>query len=235
MALHTKLGALSGLQPDIAIVSESAQPEVLLDKAPGFRPSGHVWAGRTKHKGLGVLSFGPYRVELDASHRPDNEIVLPIRVSGPVEFNLLAVFAYNNRGESGRRLRVGPVLRALEDSATFCAEDRPLVVAGDFNNHIVWDRPGKANNMAGIFAALEGRGLVSAYHWSRRVALGEEPDPTIFWRDRREDGPRYHIDYIFIPRVWAENGLTFSIGGFGDWIGSGLSDHVPLTVDTPAP
>jgi exodeoxyribonuclease-3 len=234
MAFDKKIDDLLVLRPDIAIVPESADSQTLRSKRPDIRLSGHVWEGKNKHKGLGVMAFGAYELELDtASYSPSNEIVLPIRVNGPVSFNLLAVWSFNDRGQPGRRKRPGPVLRAIDAAARFCAESRPLVIAGDFNNHTVWDKPGKPNNMAAIYEAIEGLGLVSAYHWNRGVALGDEREPTHFWRDRRKDGPTYHIDYVFVPRQWASGGMAFEIGGFEGWCGPGGSDHVPLLVDVP--
>ena len=235
MGLDKKLDGLLGLRPDIAIVAESADRQTLRGKRPDVPLSGHVWMGKSRHKGLGVLTFGDYEIELDTnSYRPENEIVLPIRVDGPTPFNLLAVWSFNDRGQRGRHLRPGPVLRALDAASSFCAESRPLVVAGDFNNHSIWDRPGKPNNMAAITEAMHALGLVSAYHWTRGVALGDESEPTHFWRDRRKDGPTYHIDYVFVPKTWATGSMDFEIGGFDDWCRPGGSDHVPLVVEFPS-
>ena len=78
---------------------------------------------------------------------------------------------------------------------------------------------------------LEKMGLVSVYHEQRGERQGEETIPTIYWRDRKRDGPTYHIDYIFLPRSWLPAVNDFSIGSFDDWCATGLSDHVPLILD----
>jgi hypothetical protein len=78
---------------------------------------------------------------------------------------------------------------------------------------------------------LRRLGLTSACHAARGVAQGQEPEPTLYWRDRRRDGPIYHIDYCFIPKDWTARLAGVSVGGFDDWVGAGLSDHVPLTVE----
>src|SRR6185436_721162 len=58
---------------------------------------------------------------------------------------------------------LGPTLRALAAYEQFlCA--RPSIVAGDFNNHIRWDRTGKAWNHANTLSTFERLGFVSAYH-----------------------------------------------------------------------
>jgi endonuclease/exonuclease/phosphatase family metal-dependent hydrolase len=105
------------------------------------------------------------------------------------------------------------------------------VVAGDFNNHVYWDKPGWRMNHANEIAALSRLGLISAYHEARDIGAGEETDPTIYWRDRTWDGPSYHIDYIFMRREWTCGPFRLDVGGFDDWVASGLSDHVPLTLE----
>ena len=99
----------------------------------------------------------------------------------------------------------------------------PTVAAGDFNNNVFWDRPGWPVNHADAVDILRGYGLVSAYHETRNERQGSESVPTIFWRDRRKDGPTYHIDYVFLPRTWSRRISEMKVGAFEDWCGSGLS------------
>jgi exodeoxyribonuclease-3 len=105
------------------------------------------------------------------------------------------------------------------------------VVAGDFNNATIWDRkrPHPAN-FASTLQALQERHLVSAYHATRGIPPGSEPDATIYWRDRTLDGPKYHIDYCFVQATWIA-GLRVEVGSHADWVARKLSDHVPLVVD----
>jgi exodeoxyribonuclease-3 len=70
-----------------------------------------------------------------------------------------------------------------------------------------------------------------AYHHARGEAQGAETEPTLYWRDRLKDGPTYHIDYIFLPRAWVADIREMRVGGFEEWCGAGLSDHVPVVVD----
>ncbi|NNF80092.1 MAG: hypothetical protein HKN05_18885 [Rhizobiales bacterium] len=80
-------------------------------------------------------------------------------------------------------------------------------------------------------AILEKLGLVSAYHAYTGETNGEETLPTHYWRDRKKDGPTYHIDYIFMPENWLSSIKEFQVGAFEDWCGARLSDHVPLVLD----
>ena len=227
MALHRKYAALMALAPDIAVVSECAEPGRLCHKAPGFRPGDAVWVGDNPNKGLGVFAFNGYTATLARNHDPAFRHIAPVRVAGPARFNLLAVWV---QLDGHRKAEPGPMLRALDAYGRFCGA-APTVAAGDLNNHVLWDKPGHAANHANAVARLDELGMVSAYHADRGVAHGDEPEPTHYWRDRRKDGPRYHIDYVFLPRPWAGRLREMSVGGFEDWCGNGLSDHVPLVVD----
>ena len=88
-------------------------------------------------------------------------------------------------------------------------------------------------NHANEVRALARLGLVSAYHVSRGVEAGNEPEPTFYWRRRAVDG--YHIDYVFMPGVWTNRAFHLSVGPYEEWVGSGLSDHVPLVLETTPP
>jgi exodeoxyribonuclease III len=110
-------------------------------------------------------------------------------------------------------------------------KESPTVIAGDFNDNVRWDRPTKRNNHGVDVSELTDLGLRSAYHYARAVEQGFEPEPTIYWRNRKIDGPRYHIDYCFVPEKWTKSISAVTVGLFEDWVGVRLSDHVPLIVD----
>jgi exodeoxyribonuclease-3 len=105
------------------------------------------------------------------------------------------------------------------------------VIAGDLNNNVTWDKPGRVDNFTSTVAAAQRAGLVSAYHTVSNIEFGAEPRPTLYWQTRKQDGRTYHIDFCFIPREWASNVTSVAVGEFDKWVGSGLSDHVPLTVE----
>jgi exodeoxyribonuclease-3 len=238
MAVHRKLDVLvDRYRPDVVVVPECANLDLLTAKYPGTPTwSSACWMGAKPTKGLGVFAFGDFRVAANDAIRDDLEWIIPVDVTGPTDFALLAVWSMN------RRASVLPV--GLEDTAQPIAavevfedwyRDRPLVIAGDFNNHVVWDSPKKPRrNFSLMVATAESRGLVSAYHQLTGETLGEETVPTMYWRNRTVDGPRYNVDHIFLPRSWTDEGATITVGTHEDWIASKLSDHVPLVVDLPA-
>lgn len=222
MGLQRKLAALRSLQPDIAVLSEVACPEKLRRQVHELCGLPIVWVGDKKDKGLAVLSFNGDELALDRSYRSANQYVAPVQVNGPRSFRLLAVWDHNDRKE-GLNKRPGPLLRTLDDSSEFCQND-DLVVAGDFNNNPQWDRPNGPNNMLRITQELMKRGLVSLYHHRTGLPFGGEVQAT-YWHHRTKP---YHIDYIFVPTTWLKNLMSFEIGTFEEWCGTGLSDHAPL-------
>ncbi len=228
---HRKLEALLALTPDIAIIPECSSLDILQTKAPHLSPTSSVWIGDDPNKGLGVFSFGPYHLIRHDAYDPSIQYALPVRVEGPRAdtFHLLALWAHH--GLAGRTMATfGPVLRALALYEQFlCA--RPSIVAGDFNNHIRWDKTGKTWNHANSVAAFERMGFVSAYHVFHGLAQGAERHPTFYWRTRSVDGPTYHIDYVFLTRASLTHLQSIEIGTRDAWIATGLSDHVPLIVD----
>ena len=235
MALQRKLPALLTLNPDIAILPEAGDTAHVPLSLDDPRSSTYLWTGRNRSKGLGVLARDPYRIELACAVEERLEWILPIRVTGPVDFVLLAVWAMNHRATNkypdGNQDR--QALQALDVYADLLAE-APVVVAGDFNNAVLWDRPGNSGNFANMVEALTNRGLVSAYHQAKSIVLGEEADPTLYWRSQGIEGRTYHIDYCFVPEAWSDN-TRAEVGSHTDWVGSGLSDHVPVVVDVDLP
>ncbi|MGH6932025.1 MAG: hypothetical protein ACREEE_06270 [Dongiaceae bacterium] len=231
MALHRKLDRLLALRPDVAVISECASPDRLAERLrPRRLSSKPVWIGANRDKGLAVLAFNGYRARLADDYRRSLKFIAPVRIEGPVAFNLLAVWAQNFSAGIRRKRQPGPFRLALGHYREFLAA-APAVAAGDFNNNYFWDKPGYLINHSHAVAALDRLGLVSAYHQARGEAQGREREPTHYWRDRRKDGPTYHIDYIFLPRAWIGRLRDCQVGRFEDWCGNGLSDHVPLVAD----
>ena len=187
-----------------------------------------MWIGRNPHKGLAVFAFNGYAVKLAESYHPALRYIAPVRVFGPNHCNLLAVWAQNASAGGIRKHQLGPLRRGLSRYKSFLGE-RPAMIAGDLNNNTIWDKPGwRINHSTKVRILEESFGLVSAYHAVRGEAHGQESEPTLYWRDRKKDGPTYHIDYVFLPSSLVARARV-EIGTFEAW--AGLSDHVPVVVD----
>jgi endonuclease/exonuclease/phosphatase family metal-dependent hydrolase len=146
----------------------------------------------------------------------------PVSVTGPHSFFLLAIWS--------QRPYAAGVETALERYRQLISEG-PAVVAGDFNQNAVWDRPNRTSNHSRNVELLGNLGLVSAYHHYFGVSHGAERHTTHYWRGQTENEPIFHIDYCFVPKVWLKRIESVRLGSFSKWVASGLSDHVPLIVD----
>jgi hypothetical protein len=165
MALHDKYEHLLALAPDLAVIPECANINVLRGKAPRFLPTSSIWIGDNRHKRLGVFTFGAYRAEQSDIYKNDFPHMWPVRIDGPTQFNLLAVWACHAH-ENSYEAKQGPLMRAMNTYRAFIQEG-PTVVAGDFNDNVLWDKPKKLNNLGRNVGALTAFGLRSAYHQSR--------------------------------------------------------------------
>jgi len=194
MALHRKKDALLALKPDIAVVCECAQPDILADRATAdWIESDPVWIGDNPNKGLGIFTFNDFSARLHQPFFPTLRHIAPVEISGPVELNLLAAWALNLSGGVSRKHQLGPLRRSFTKYRGFLAAER-VVVAGDLNNNAIWDRPGwRINHMTKV-AILEKLGLRSAYHEWTGDPQGGETMPTHYWRDRKKER-RSHLSY----------------------------------------
>jgi len=231
MALHRKADALVSERPDIAVISECAHPEILAKRGDTVLSGcSALWMGTNPNKGLGVFAFNGYTVTRFEPFYPSLRFILPVRVDGPRRFNLIAVWAQNASAGVTRKHQSGPLRRAFGKYREFI-NSAPTVIGGDWNSNKIWDKPGwRINHMTKV-DILDGMGIGSAYHTVTGEPQGEEKTPTHYWRDRRIDGPTYHIDFVFAPRDWLTEIKDFSVGTFDDWVGNGLSDHVPITIE----
>ena len=230
-ALHRKWQHLLSLEPDIAIVPEACMPQRLsFDRSSIEAPVDSVWIGRLPYKGLGVFSFGDWRIQRRPNFEERLEWILPLAVTGEVEFTLVAVWAMNHRARTPVPEGLPrPQPHAAADLYGFDAEAERLVVVGDFNSAPQWDTP-KNPRFADLINRYEGAGLRSVYHALSGQPFGSESQPTHWWRDRKADGPTYHIDYAFVPEGWL-HASTMEIGGYERWVTQAGSDHAPLIVD----
>lgn len=229
-AFHNKIDRLLALQPDVAVVSECADPEVLARKCrlPEFSAP-PIWHGGNPNWGLGVFFRNNAAGHCHVGFDRDLPGIIPVEVTAPRRFNLLAVW-----GPTGLlKADPGPLHQALKNYRSFLTEE-DAVVAGDFNNNVIWDADGWANNFGRTVAHLDRLGLVSAHHEKNRGEHGKECCPTFYLHGNRNNP--YHIDYIFVPRTWTERGFDLQVGQYDDWAAPGtgmngrsLSDHVPLT------
>lgn len=210
--LATKLAAIAALGADLAVIPECPRLPVPSDQG--------LWFGTNPHKGLGVLARPPWRIAEAPLSRRLPRWIRPVRVTGPADFILWAVWAC---GERPHRYVRG-LHRTLDLRRRMLAEG-PQVFLGDFNSHSRWDAEHPEDRChSALVRRLDALGLVSAYHTFHGEPHGAESRATFF--EYRHAHRPYHIDYCFFPRSWAATLSTVSLGGHAEW--AGRSDHMPL-------
>lgn len=216
MAYRKKANLVLKYCPDIVIVPEC---EFLRGEK-----NKELWFGDNRKKGLGIFSYSEYMLELNENFDPSYKYVIPIRVTGPFKFNLIAVWAMNDK-EDIRKRYIGQVYSAINQYMELLNE--PTVVMGDFNWNARWDaKPSYPlyGNLNDVVEILRIGNIKSTYHEFFNEDFGKETKPTFFMHHKQNRS--YHTDYCFAP---SEFDITnVEVGNFNDWISK--SDHVPLIV-----
>ncbi|MGB7211042.1 MAG: hypothetical protein WBC97_00270 [Gemmatimonadales bacterium] len=217
--LETKLAAMSALQADIAVVSESPR---LPCQTPHQR-----WFGDDPRRGIAVMASAGFTLTPVRLRTPLPRYIVPIRVRGPVSFLLLAVWAKNE----GKDRYVRGVVRGIRLLRRHIRSE-PTVILGDLNSNSIWDDEHPSGwNHSGLVTLLGQLDLVSAYHYWHDEPHGAERRPTFFeYRHRHRP---YHLDYCFLPRAWLGRLTAVRLGTFARWMR--WSDHLPLTCDLDLP
>lgn len=220
-AYRKKAQRIARYAPDIAVVCECEHPDKLRFAQGIAAPKSHIWFGDSATKGLGVFSYTGAEFALDPSYDPSIRYCIPLKVSGPVNLNILAIWAMPH--PERQHSYIGQVHRALRAYASFI-QAQDTVLLGDWNSHSQWDHQFPNGNHTHAVAHLDAQGFVSLYHARYREPAGAETRPTFYlYRNRAKP---YHLDYCFVPRTWLPRLRTFTVGTYKTW--HTLSDHCPL-------
>lgn len=227
MALQSKAHLLARLTPTVAVLPESANTASTRAALAAIGATSVQWIGGNPNKGLLVAAFDGWQLAVDGSYDPGYQWVMPVHLTGPAHIRLLAVWDMNDRGSGHQSARqMGACRAAIPHYDEFLSGPADLVlISGDFNNSIYWDKPTKRAKFGDFMDQLEARGLVSAYHFHYGCGRGAEAHPTLWWM--KNLSTTYHIDYTFVSRSDAIESVA--MGEHADWIAH--SDHSPMTVD----
>jgi exodeoxyribonuclease III len=201
-------------QPDIVVMPEYTN----YSDTPGVAPDGYTMATLQwrQYPPLVVLAADRWKLQQPKLPPLVGGIILPVEVSGPTPFRLMAVAAALRKPTPV----VNPVVEAAEKWGHWLKG--PLVVAGDFgtSGKAGQHRKPARQQHGPVLGALESLGLSSAYHAHFNVAQGEEQHTT-YWHLYREDRP-FHIDHIFTSPDLAVTDLQ--VGKWREY----RSDHAPM-------
>ncbi len=217
------------LEADIAVLCEvSTEGKLRKEGVDDFRTMD--WVGRVQSRGLAVMGFGSWKTKMyDAKWDQRIEWTLPAEATGPNKqsFNIVGCWAFNKRAHFDPTDFQKSQGEQIPDAYPELFE-QPTVVAGDFNNSVVWDKPGKPRSWATMVETMDDHGLKSAYHSFFDEEQGKERRPTHWWK--RSTDSTFHIDHCFVPTEWDITQVW--VGGPEGWLRKGDgSDHAPLVVD----
>jgi exonuclease III len=220
-ALRRKWRFLAELNADIYIVQECEDPSLCLDTAYKSWSANHIWMGDSRHKGIGIFAKEGIDLEkLEWTSTIEDKTVkhfLPCRVNK--SFNLLAVWTHQNK--SPTHGYIGQFWKYMQlHKSSF----RDILLAGDFNSNVFWDKKRRWWNHSDVVRELEEINIKSLYHLYTGDSQGQESIPTFYLH--RSLVKTYHIDYFFGSPEFCENLISLEIGNCEHWLV--LSDHLPM-------
>jgi exodeoxyribonuclease-3 len=222
MAFRKKGHLIQNEKPDILIVPECEHPDKLLSL--NLKSTSILWYGTNKNKGLAVFSFGRYQLNSMLGHNLELKLFCPIEVTdGELNFLLFAVWA--NNPQDWEYQYIGQVWKAIHFYENILKTNK-VIIAGDFNSNVIWDKLHHKASHAMIVGKLESMAIFSTYHKHNNELQGKETCPT-FHMYRHENKP-YHIDYCFASNFFMEKLVEVKVGSFNNW--TPHSDHMPVMV-----
>lgn len=202
---------IQSLNANIYIIQECENPEKYKNHFAIFGTT-YFWCGENDNKGLGVfccdgtiLSENPWE-----KYCLRNFISLKVNNS----FDLLCIWACSPYIEE----------YCIYQAINLCRYKNDMVIIGDFNSNAKWDKKHGKRNHSEVVNALEGVGLVSAYHYLSKEKQGNESKNTFYLHYDKAKG--YHIDHCFLS---ASKLKRFTVFDTEEWLKH--SDHMPIMVE----
>ena len=221
-ALRKKLPQLLSLNADVYIVQECEDPEDSNDIEYRNWATGSLWAGKNKHKGLGVFSISSQLAMLDW----DND-GLESFIPFTVDSKLTALAVWTRHANSPTFRYIGQLWKYLQAHKTKF-EKRSMIICGDLNSNACWDVWDRWWNHSDVVRELSTIGIESVYHRCTGEPQGKETQPTFFMHRKR--ARPYHIDYAFASADLFQVS-SISVGKAEEWLA--FSDHMPIVLDIP--
>ena len=221
MAFRKKADLIMAHQPDLLVVPECEHPDKIKFAS---QPSDTHWFGTNQNKGLGIFSFGGFKLQLMEEYNPEFKMIIPIRVKRK-RFTLIlyAIWANNPSDPDGQY--VTQIWKALHHYDALL-ENKRTVLVGDFNSNTIWDKPRRKGNHSHVVEVLHQKRISSTYHRYFQQEQGKEVHPTFYLYKNREKP--YHLDYCFVSADLSKKLQLVEVGDYDSW--KSYSDHVPLIV-----
>jgi len=225
MAFRKKFESVISLKPDLLVILECENDEKLKKALTDINYNELIWYGTNPHKGVGIISFNEYHIELNKDFNKEYEFIIPLKLRmNERSINLFAVWAMPHK--SIRKLGyVSQIWRAMNYYVDLLDEE--VIIVGDFNSNTFWDKPRKIGTHSELVAFLNTKNIKSIYHYQQKIQHGSEKQPTLYLLKNKQRP--YHIDYCFVSSSLISAETKIRIGKYNDWIK--LSDHMPLIIE----
>ena len=227
-AFRNKLHTLEEYHHDILVIQECEDPSKST-KAYKEWATNYLWIGKSKNKGIGVFCKNDISLkQLDWSDINTNykneqlESFLPCLINDDII--LLAV--WTKRANSEVFGYIGQLWKYLK-LHKYKLKDKKVMIIGDFNSNVIWDKWDRWWNHSDVVNELEEIGIISLYHHLYNEEQGNESQPTFYLQRKLEKS--YHIDYIFISSNLIKNKSKLEVGEVNNWLE--YSDHMPLFLE----
>jgi len=223
MAFRKKAEFILNEQPDILIVPECENKERLEFGLFTVQPTDSYWYGDLPTKGIGVFTYGDFKIKLLTIHNPDFKYVLPLSVyNDKTSYSVFAVWTQKPVNNDNYTEQIWNAVQYYSD----LLDGENIIIAGDFNTNTIFDKPNRIVNHSSLVDFLKSKNIISTYHHFHNQIQGQEKDPTLFMQ-RKKDRP-FHIDYCFASSNVIAKLINVEIGKYEDW--TKHSDHKPLIV-----
>lgn len=207
-------------KPDIMVISESENPEKLINFKEDIGFKSHIWDGDIAHKGLSIFTCNDYKATPTEFYTRDFKYIIPVHIKGS-DSDFIFIGVWTKLIKSKALSYIAQACLAIEYYKGHINEQ--TIIAGDFNSNAQWDNLfNRKYNHAYLLKLLDSLGFVSVYHKVKGEEHGAETMPTHFYH--RDEAKGFHIDYIFVHK--SRKIKNFKIGDFKEW--GELSDHVPM-------
>ncbi len=225
MAFRKKFESIIKLKPDVLVIQECESHAKLGKHLEEINYNQIIWYGNNPNKGIAILSFNSFGIEINENHNPEFDYIIPIKLKlNQKIINLFAIWAMPHKSQRNKGY-VGQIWGAINYYEQELNKESILI--GDFNSNAMWDKKRKIGNHTDVVHFLAQKEIHSMYHESHKRNHGGEQDPTLFLLKNKQKP--YHMDYCFASATLSSKETTFSIGRYEDWIG--LSDHMPIIID----
>lgn len=221
-AFRKKIERTDVFDADLLVIQECEDPSESTNAFQNRVGPNYFWRGDNKNRGIGIFWNGTTKVEILDWEDDGLQIFLPCRLNKNTV--LIGVWTkYANSPSYGYIGQFWKYLQLHKDKLV----DQKVLIAGDFNSNVRWDKPHRWWNHSDVVRELEEIGIVSLYHKLNKLPQGSEPQPTLFLQ-RNLDKP-YHVDHIFASKKLISENARHTIGAADEWLRH--SDHMPILAE----